>query len=176
MSQIASFYVLTKEQLQQLGTIAKDLPKKPSKGTGRLVVRVVPAKEGLAESKKYAKFWDFLHKHGKEPYRFKWSGSVMCVLLPYLEQEHNVDLTQTIWDTGTDTGVWYLFDKQSQSKYLEKLIPSKFHKDELRQWLQRFAPAMDFPEAGTAMLDGVRIIHDYLSLVDEKSIVLFHIG
>lgn len=176
MSQIASFYVLTKGQLQQLETIAKDLPPKPSKGTGRIVLRVVPTEEGLSESKKYSKFWDFLHKQGKEPYRFNWSGSVMCVLLAYLVQKRRVDLTQTIWGTGTDTGVWYLFDNQSKTKYLEKLNPSKYRKDELREWLQVFAPALDFPEAGTAMFDGIRIIHAYLSLVDEKSIVLFHIG
>ena len=34
----------------------------------------------------------------------------------------------------------------------------------------------DFPDRGKAMMDGLRIIHDCLALVDDTTVVLLNIG
>ncbi|HEY9775875.1 MAG TPA: hypothetical protein V6C81_19085 [Planktothrix sp.] len=38
------------------------------------------------------------------------------------------------------------------------------------------SPPEDFPERGKAMLDGILVIHQYLELVDDKTVVLLDIG
>jgi hypothetical protein len=70
--------------------------------------------------------------------------------------------------------------KQEHLKGLQLLLPTKskdFSKKEIEEMIEMIkSEKTDYSDAGRAMMDGVKIIYKYLKLVDENSVVLFHIG
>jgi hypothetical protein len=152
------------------------------------------------------KSWQFLKKNSKEPFEYQWGGYMMVYVFQYLKEKKNIDLEKNRLLTGDFQTEWTILDKEIKDKYLDELEPSRFqesellfyyvtyHEHEMDLMLIRTASDSDyslkqlkqilsksnyydaFPEAGKAMLDGIDIIHKYLKLVDDKSVVMLHIG
>lgn len=173
MSAIASFHLLTKTELQGLRELVQQFP--PQRVHNGAVI--VPTTEGprLPKVNLYSSMGEYLEAHGKEPYEFDWSGYVIDFLLEYLKEEKEIDLMKSTFDTGDDLWVWYLFDTNTSNEYLHVLDPEQFDERELKDYLNE-ACSDDVPTAGKAMLDGIRIIHQYLSLINCDNVVLLHVG
>lgn len=184
MSSIASFFLLTHEQFEELQEIVDTLPKFRIPKGARVKFRAVASidmtypenRKTRNEAKKYKAFWDYLFDCTESPYEYKWSGYVLDALLTYLRDEHDIDLAASQWDSGNDMWVWYLLDQELKRDYLTALKPSNFRRREMKVWLNSVFYWQEFEQAGDAMMDGIRIIHNYLKLVDDDRAGLLHIG
>jgi len=150
------------------------------------------------------KCWQFLKKNSKEPFEYHWGGYMMVDVFQYLKEKKNIDLEKNTLLTGDWQEEWTILDKEFKDKYFEVLKPSKFQEsdllfyyvtyherqgdlklmrtaskysfEQLKQMLSKSGSYDAFPEAGKAMLDGIDIIHKYLKLIDDKSVVMLTIG
>jgi hypothetical protein len=53
----------------------------------------------------------------------------------------------------------------------------QYPKTPLPNWILPKYKSSDFPEAGKALSDGIRVIHNYLNLInDDQTVVLVNIG
>jgi hypothetical protein len=137
--------------------------------------------------------YEFLKKNSKRPYEYNWSGGVILNVLRYLKEQKGMDLMKNMFYQDGDP--LYVFDKELKDEFLRKLDPSKFSEEELKYFCQHYDRELedlvkqdirssgsrkplrnDFPEAGNAMMDGIRIIHDYLKLIDDKCVVMLYIA
>jgi hypothetical protein len=204
MSALASFFLMQKDKFDEYCRMAKLLPKdrekKPqgAKAQGAIHLRLVTQEEMKSQEFQkqqmyYAKLWEYLRKNSKEPFRYDWSGYVICDLMCCLKEIEKIDLmTYALESEDGDENSW-VFNKELKDKYFKQVDPSNFSESKMKfEWahfneqrshtawpdlkpLPQFK-ANDFPEAGKAMMDGIRIIHSTLNLVDEKSVVLLKIG
>ena len=216
MSAYANIFLISKAKFEEYRKMAHLVPHKDeppeTKFTG--VHSVGPEEANSPEFKKmaehYAKLWDFLHKNGKEPYKYKWSGDELENLVGLLKETKHIDLTENTLDDPADPDFcWYVFDEAIKQKYLDLLDPAIFKKDEMttlylhsleeydeqaikhnsalmtKEELKSFIAMCQssrqditerLPDTVQAMMDGISILHKYLKLVDDKSIVILNIG
>ena len=83
MSAIAQFIKLLKTALEGLNRVA--IPKKPLFGPPRDT------------------YHDYLGQHGEEVADYQWSGYVLATLLPYLEEQHQIDLMKSEYEPLAET-------------------------------------------------------------------------
>src|SRR3954469_13348038 len=110
----------------------------------------------------------FLEQRGRKVADYKWSGYVLATLLPYLEEQHQIDLMHSEQDelagflTDTLGSTHFIFTQAQRQAYLDKLAPELFSEQRLRDYANEFN-ATDEPEAGQPMLDGIRALRQSLS-------------
>lgn len=173
--QLVSFFVLDKPKFDELCVIAKPMATLKAKKQERVVLQVVPPHCAKEETDVYLELWDFLYENGSAPFEYKWSGSMLAILMVYLSTMHGVDLSSSTWDTGDESWIWYLFDTKVQHSYLERLRPARYDESEISEWLKKNG-FNDSPELRTGMLDGICVFHQYISMLDDNFVVLFRIG
>jgi hypothetical protein len=161
MSAIASFVLFPKSGFAGLRAVA--LPKKRWFGGAK------------------DEFPDFLQQHGREVVDYSWSGYVIAVVLPFLDEKRGVDLSKSAHDdlasylTEKRGGSWIVLTADHKRSHLAKFTPEEFSPEEVRDFYNAFNETKE-AEVGEAMLDGIRAIHDGLSAADDEHIVLLHIG
>ncbi len=160
MSAIASFIKLPKSALDGLRDAA--IPKKRFFGAPRDT------------------FHDYLSKHGTEVAEYPWSGYVLATLLPYLQEQHQIDLMRSEQDalskylSETRSATVFIFTPAHRTAYADKL-GAEFSEQSLRDSYNEFNASSE-PDAGKPMLDGIRTIRQSLSALDESSVIIFIIG
>jgi|SRR5436190_13565548 len=123
----------------------------------------------------------FLHRSGKEVADYDGSGYIFGTLLPYLDEQHQIDLEHSEHDelglflTQTLEATHFIFTYAHRQAYLDKLAPEFFSEERLRDYSNEFNET-DEPESGRAMVDGVRVLQQSLSTLDESSVILFSIS
>ena len=141
------------------------------KGTNDKEVRV-PAATGTD--------YDYLRANGHEVVEYHWSGYVLGTLLPYLQEKHQIDLMKAEYDdiagllTDATGAAHFIFTPSQSSAFLNRLDPSLYSQDELRDYYNRFNET-DAPEIGRAMLDGIAAFRDSLRQLDRASVIVFGI-
>ena len=161
MSVVASFVLFPRSALAGLRDVV--LPKKRWFGGAR------------------DEFHDFVQQHGREVVNYSWSGYVIAVVLPFLDEQRGVDLSKSPHDdlaaylTEKRGGSWIVLTAEHKRAYLAKFSPEEFSAEEARDFYNAFNETKE-AKVGEAMLDGIRAIHDSLRAVDDEHIVLLHIG
>ncbi len=161
VSAIASFVKIPKSSLEGLRSAA--IPKK------RLFRPAIDSYD------------DFLRDHGTEVADYRWSGYILATLLPYLEEEQQIDLMTSEYDelssflTEARGATYFVFTDGHKAAYLEKLRANLFSEAELRDFFNEFNETSE-EEMGKAMLDGVTALHDCLLKVDPDSVVILGIA
>lgn len=161
MSAIASFVRLPIDALPDLRKAA--VPIKPLLGTPK------------------DPYWDFLRTKGQPASQYNWSGYVLVTLLSCLQEEYEIDLLASAYDELAtflckERGVTQIILTHAQRQaYLDQLNPTNFSLDSLRDSYNAFEEGNE-AGAGPPMMDGVRALHEALSNIDEKSVVLLVIG
>jgi hypothetical protein len=160
MSAIASFILMPKSALDALREAAP------------------PKRSWLGKPKDI--YNDFLAQHGRVVARYEWSGYILATLLPYLE-EQKIDLMHADFDelstylTQKRGKTHFIFTDAHKRAHLARLAPQSFSEAELRDYYNEFNATSE-PEAGKAMLDGIRAIEQSLQSLDESSVIVFSIG
>jgi hypothetical protein len=126
-------------------------------------------------------YHEFISQRAREVVDYPWSGYALATLLPYLEEDHQIDLMQSEHDQlaaqlSDRLGVpLFIFTHAHKQAYLNKLAPELFSEEKLRQYYTEFNAA-DEPDIGAAMLEGIRALRQSLSALDEGSVVVCIIG
>lgn len=137
MSQLASFYVISKADFAQYCKMdnivsSKELPKRSwtvAVSNGTEEERSSPA--GKEEEERTKKIWDFFYAHTKEPYQYDWSGYVLYEVLDWLKTTKNINLMELQYEHREEAFTWWVFDETVKRKYLEQLNPALFKKKEV---------------------------------------------
>lgn len=159
MSAIASFIKFPKKSLEGLREAA------------------VPKKRFLFKPRDM--YGDYLQKYGKEVVAYEWSGYVLGTLLPYLQEECQIDLMKSEFDelsgflSESRGNTIFIFTVTHKQDCLEKLT-QEFSESTLRDYYNEFNET-DEPEIGLAMIDGIKAFRESLEHVDNDSVILFSI-
>lgn len=110
-----------------------------------MAIKLTPEMRKTAEFQKMAakseSVRDYLERNAQSPFEYDWSGYVFGDLLFCLAHAKNIE-------------------RELSKKDLQLMKDS----------LERKRKAEDrFPDAGRAFLDGLKIIHEYFKLVDDKT-------
>jgi hypothetical protein len=185
------FFLISKTKFEEYCQLAQNVfppdsegaaKQQPSIGIGRGTDKLLVQSEERSQ-----KLRNFLQEFGKQPYHFRWNGSSLSDALSWLQQAKNIDLCQIQYrDPGGRH--WILFEESLRERYLELINPANFEADNLADYVRKAIkgfgrlpseePSDDelAIELKEAMLDGIRILYDYLRLVDSHSVVLFFLG
>jgi hypothetical protein len=161
MSAIASFLLFPKSRFAELRDAA------------------VPKKRWFGGAKD--EFYDFLQQHSREVVDYSWSGYVIAVVLPFLDEQRGVDLGKSAHDDLASYliekrgGSWVVLTADHKRTHLAKFAPEEFSSEEVRNFYNAFNETQE-DEIGEAMLDGIRAVHESLRAADDEHIVLLHIG
>jgi hypothetical protein len=137
MGAFANFFVISTAKFEEYSKMASLVPYKPAPaGTQYSVHAVSPEEQNSPEFQEtmayYKKLWDFLHKNGKEPYQYKWSGYTLDELLGWLKDAQNINLMEIKFVAPKDDEFfWLVFDESIKKKYLDQLNPAKFKAEDV---------------------------------------------
>lgn len=126
-------------------------------------------------------YWDYLKENGRPIADYPWSGYVLGTVLDWLEEKHKIDLMTSSEDElsnflNTARGAThYVLPVEHRTSYLDRLDPSAFSAEEFRRYYNEFH-GTDEPDLGTSMEDGIGVLRDALTSVDENSLVLLIIA
>lgn len=124
-------------------------------------------------------YHNYLRQHGHSAAEYEWSGFTLATLLPYLEEEHQIDLMKSEYNelstflTQSRDATHFIFTNAHKQAYFTKL-DEQFSEEKLCNYFNEFNAA-DEAEAGKPMLDGIRAIHQSLNQIDEESVVVLSI-
>jgi hypothetical protein len=136
---------------------------------------------GLRQAATPERFWKYVEKHGKPTVDFGGSGHIFGTLFCYLEERRGVDLMKAPRDDLASflpeamTSTVFLFTGDHRERCWTSLDPASFDQGELRSYYEEFTET-DEPEAGAAMLDGIKALHDALGAITANTVVVFHVG
>jgi hypothetical protein len=126
-------------------------------------------------------YHDYLGQHGEEVADYRWSGYVLGVLLPYLEERHQIDLMKSEYESlaqflsKTRKATHFIFTDVLRAKYLDKLKALSVSEEELRDYYNEFCETNEV-EIGKPMLDGIQVLQQALHRVDGSSVIVFVIS
>jgi hypothetical protein len=160
MGAVASFYLIPKSALAGLRDAA-------------------PYVEGLTGTDRDP-YWRYLDEHGREIVDFRWTGYVFGALLPYFEQQLGMDFRSeydelSLLLTETRGATHFFFTDAHRRTYLDVLSSHQFSKEALGAFFNQLYAVND-PESGDIMLEGIEAIKKALAQLDESSVVLVSVG
>ena len=187
MSLTVGFFLISRIKFEEYCKLAHTIFPPPDVRQARkklpsMRISMVKDKLLLQNRERSRKLRSFLHEFGEQPYVFKWNGVCLTDALFWLQKTKNIDLCQIQYRDASGLE-WILFDESLKERYLELINPANFEARDLTDYLQRFVrdssrdPSEDdalATERGEAMMDGIRILYDYLRLVDSRSVVMLH--
>jgi len=166
MSAIADFRILGTDKLEAL------------KGSAEIKI-----KKGFFKKTVIDNYWSFLNENSIElENKFQWSGYIFGSLLIYLQENKEIDLLTSEFDS---TANWIsekrgasavIFTLKHKRLFLDKLELENFNETELIEFNKEFSED-DSPELARAEMDGIKAIRNSLAeLKNENEIVLLTVG
>jgi hypothetical protein len=134
----------------------------------------------LAEKAGEPGWQDFLESKGKALADFNWPGPVFYPLLGYLSREIGMDRGKFEFaglseELSRRRGLFCeIFGVQEKNQFLGKLTPQTFAPEVLGSFAISFSK-VNLPDAGEAMLAGIRALERGLSQVDESNVLVLSI-
>lgn len=119
----------------------------------------------------------YLAEHGREVAEYPWSGYALATVLVYLE-ENGVNLMVGEYDElatrlcEARSTTCFVFTPAHRQTFLDRLDPDGFSGDALRDYYNEFN-AVDEPDSGRLMLDGIRSLAQCLGAIEDGSVVVF---
>lgn len=170
MSAFANLVILSTENLAQLHIIVEQFPG---------VLTAIERADGsfgvnqtdLDQLEKASlNFWLFLKNHGQTPYVFKWSGYAMFSVLAHLK-ELGANLLANQMNIRADDFVWFEVDCKLKKDCIDLIKTLSLAPDITIEWVT------DDDSLSTEIIhDAIKILNDYLNLVDERTVLLINIG
>jgi len=126
-------------------------------------------------------YWDYLKQNGRPIADYPWFRYVLGTVLDWLEEKHRIDLMTSSEDElsrflNTARGAThYVLPVEHKAAYLERLDPSAFSAEEFRRYYNEFHGTEE-RDLGTSMEDGIGVLRQALTSVDEDSVVLLIIA
>lgn len=127
-------------------------------------------------------YWSFLEDNSKKLKDFEWSGYIFGNLLIYLQENKNIDLLKSEYDS---TANWIsekrgaslmIFTHNHKEAFLDKLNTKNFSMEELITFNKEFSEDDD-PELAKAEIAGIDAIKASLEeLIDDKKVVILNVG
>ena len=153
--------------------------KVPRVALSELRDAAVPRKRGFFGGSKDI-FEDVLGKHGRVVAQYKWSGYVLSAVLPYLQSERNIDLTQSELNElsaflSRERRATVYFLTHTHRNTCLAALSADIPEAEIGAYYNELMGHGD-REAAKPMLDGVCALRESLAAVDENSVVLLCIG
>jgi hypothetical protein len=118
-------------------------------------------------------------ERGNEVANYRWSGSVMAALMPYLRQfgvylgEAEKDLAEK--SSGHFGATCFIFTEADRLKFMERLVPALYDESELAGYCNELN-GWNEPTVGKGMLDGIVALREAIESLDSGHIVLLTIG
>jgi hypothetical protein len=125
-------------------------------------------------------FWDVLGREAIKCIEYAWSGRVLAVLLPYLD-EQGIDLMHSDHDEVASTisqareGSVFVLTSDHRERYVARLDPSAFDGVVLRRYYEELNETAA-EGVGYAMLDGIAFFRDTLAPLESGIVAVFIIG
>ena len=164
MSAIADFRIIKTDKLDAL------------KEASEIIVKKSFFKKTVTDN-----YWSFLEDNSKKLNDFEWSGYIFCNLLIYLQENKNIDLLTSEYDS---TANWIsekreislmIFTHNHKKAFLDKLNTKNFSMEELINFNKEFSEDDDF-ELAEAEIAGINAIKASLEeLIDDKEVVILSI-
>src|SRR5688572_21589895 len=88
-------------------------------------------------------YHDYLRHHGRSIVEYDWSGHTLATLLPYLEEEHQIDLMKSEYNelstllTQSRSATHFVFTDAHKQAYVTKL-DGQFTEEKLRSYFNEF--------------------------------------
>jgi hypothetical protein len=126
-------------------------------------------------------YWDYLRANGWPIADYRWSGYVLATVLEWLQEKHGIDLMTSSEDDLANLlnkargATHFVLPVEHRMTYLERLDPAAFSADEFRGYYNAFHET-DEKDLGTSMQDGIAMLKQLLSAVDENSLALLIIA
>ncbi|MEV4823099.1 hypothetical protein [Micromonospora sp. NPDC049274] len=120
----------------------------------------------------------YLTEHGgKARQEYDWSGYCLLYVLTYLE-ERDIDLQRSEFEAESEAinsayGLTVLITA-AHKRFLDQLDPAGHRKKDLVAHFEEMG--MDFEESGTAGLDGLTLLRDCISDLNDDQVLLLHLG
>lgn len=161
MSAIADFRIIGTDKLELLKESAE-----------------IKIKKGFFKKTVIDNYWNFLDENASKLKNFEWSGYIFGNLLIYLQENKEIDLLTSEFDS---TANWIsekrnasvmIFTLNHKKSYLDKLELGNFNETELIAFNEEFSED-DSPELAKAEMDGIVAIQNSLSeLKSENEVVI----
>jgi hypothetical protein len=122
-----------------------------------------------------------LLEKGKSLPSFNWPGWVFYPVFTYLEREIGMDrkkfeFAQLSEELRRAPGiVCEIFGLKEKNEFLAKLAPQSFEPEVLQEFASQVNKA-NVPDAGEAMLAGIRALQNGLSKVDEGNVLVLSVS
>jgi hypothetical protein len=165
MSSIATFHLLETAKLPELQENAE-----------------VKIQKSLFSKKTVDTYLDWQEANSREVIDFPYSGHAFATLLPFLEEQKEINLWESEYheiadDLSQKRGYTALIlTYKHRQQYIETLAPELFTPEELLTFNREFAEEND-PALVEAELAGIKALRDCLALLqDDKHVILLAIG
>lgn len=96
-----------------------------------------------------------------------------------LATEKGINLTESVLvERNAEGFLWYVLTEELKEKYLEDLDPARFAENDLKLVYEAsdYLKEASFSEMREPMVDGIRILHQYLRLAQPSTVIMLHIG
>ncbi|HIA51649.1 MAG TPA: hypothetical protein EYN91_06110 [Candidatus Melainabacteria bacterium] len=138
-----SVYLIPKEKCDKFCQLSRLAPKEKEWMTDRtpgvhaISVAEMRTPSFKKEQRYYRSLWQYLRTNGKQPFKYEWSGSVLADVFTHIQEETGIDLlAHKILDEESDW-TWYILDKDTRDKVIEKLEPKKYQEAQLKEAYER---------------------------------------
>lgn len=165
MSAIADFRIIQTDKLDVLKDSAE-----------------IKVKKGFLKKTVTDNYWNFLESNSSKLKDFEWSGYIFGNLLIYLQENKQIDLLSSEFDSianwisekrSTSVMIFTLNHKKS---YLDKLELENFNETELIAFNKEFSED-ESPELAKSEMDGIKFIRESLmELKNDKEVVILNVG
>ena len=126
-------------------------------------------------------YWDYVRANGRPIADYPWSGDVLGSVLVWLQQKYGIDLMTSSEDELANVlnkargATHFVLPVEHRTAHLERLDPSAFSAEEFRSYYNEFHET-DEKDLGSSMQDGIAVLRQLLSAVDENSLALLIIA
>ena len=165
MSAIADFRIIQTDKLDGL------------KESSEIIV-----KKGFLKKTVTDNYWDFLESNSSKLKDFEWSGYIFGNLLIYLQENKQIDLLSSEFDSIANwisekrSASVMIFTLNHKKFYLDKLELGNFNETELIAFNKDFSED-ESPELAKAEMDGIKFIRESLmELKNDKEVIILNVG
>lgn len=132
--------------------------------------------ENFVRTTRGANLWRFLGEHGRELVKFPWSGDFIATLFSFLQEEKGIDLVNCgipLFDNSKEC-FFVLTPKQAEA-FLPQLDEALYSEADLSRYFGEYTDE-DEPEAGAAMLAGIRALKQALGEASDAQVSVINFG
>jgi hypothetical protein len=149
----------------------------PRAALGKIRDSAIPKKRLMGRPRDV--FFDVLRSSSTRRFEYGWSGFVFATLLPFLDEEGVNLMTSTEDDLAgflsEKRDATFFIVTEEHRRFLNALDPSLYDESILQAYYEAFTETQA-DGLGRAMLDGIEMLRESVSLTDADSVGILFIG